>query len=54
MEISKDFEEFFGLLNKHEVRYLVVGGYAVAIHGRPRFTNDIDIFLDANERTLGM
>lgn len=49
MEISKDFEEFFGLLNKHEVRYLVVGGYAVAIHGRPRFTNDIDIFLDANE-----
>ncbi|MCX6135835.1 MAG: nucleotidyltransferase [Ignavibacteriales bacterium] len=49
MEISKDFEEFFGLLNKYDVRYLVVGGYAVAIHARPRFTNDIDIFIEASE-----
>ena len=47
MEISKDFEEFFGLLNEHEVRYLVVGGYAVAIHARPRFTDDLDILVDA-------
>ena len=31
METSKDFEEFFELLNKHKVRYLVVGGYAFAI-----------------------
>ena len=47
MEISKDFEEFFGLLNEHKVRYLVIGGYAVAIHARPRFTDDLDIFVDA-------
>jgi predicted nucleotidyltransferase len=46
MEISKDFEEFFGLLNDHKVRYLVIGGYAVAIHARPRFTDDLDIFVD--------
>jgi len=56
MEISKDFEEFFGLLNKHKVRYLVVGGYAVAIHSKPRYTNDIDILvepeLDNAKRTL--
>lgn len=46
MEISKDFEEFFELLNEHNVRYLVVGGYAFAIHARPRFTNDLDVFIE--------
>lgn len=49
MEISSDFEEFFALLNKHEVRYLAVGGYAFAIHARPRFTDDLDIFLLVEE-----
>ncbi|MDP2883653.1 MAG: hypothetical protein Q8P51_01345 [Ignavibacteria bacterium] len=49
MEISKDFEEFFELLNRHKARYLIVGGYAFAIHAKPRFTNDIDIFLDAEQ-----
>ena len=48
MEISKDFEEFFGLLNEHKVRYLVIGGYAVAIHARPRFTDDLDVFVDTD------
>lgn len=47
MEIAKDFEEFFELLNRHKVRYLVVGGYAFAIHAMPRFTRDIDILIDA-------
>ena len=45
MKINKDFEEFFGLLNKNNVEYLIVGGYAYAIHAEPRFTKDIDIFL---------
>lgn len=49
MELSKDFEEFFGLLNSYKARYLVVGGYAFAVHGRPRYTGDIDIFLDSSE-----
>jgi predicted nucleotidyltransferase len=35
------------LLNAHEVRYLVVGGYAVAVHGHPRYTGDLDIFVEA-------
>ncbi len=34
------------LLNAHSVRYLVVGGYAVAMHGHPRYTGDLDIFVD--------
>lgn len=45
MKLVKDFEEFIELLNKNEVKYLVVGGYAFAVHAYPRFTNDIDFFV---------
>jgi hypothetical protein len=34
--LPQDFKEFLALLNKHEVDYLLVGGYAVALHGYPR------------------
>ena len=44
--LSKDFKEFIELLNEHNVRYLVVGGYAVAFHGHPRYTKDIDIWIE--------
>ncbi len=44
--LSKDFKEFIELLNKHKVRYLVVGGYAVAFHGYPRYTKDFDVWID--------
>ena len=44
MNLNEDFDEFFELLNKHEVEYLVVGGYAVSFHGHPRYTKDIDIW----------
>lgn len=43
--ISKDFKEFIRLLNKNNVKYLVVGGYALAFHGFPRYTKDIDIWV---------
>jgi len=46
MVINQDFKEFVILLNTHNVRYLVVGGYAVAFHGHPRYTKDIDIWID--------
>jgi len=45
MELDKDFKEFLSLLNKHQVEYLVVGGYAVAFHGYPRYTGDLDIWV---------
>src|SRR5699024_3327729 len=45
MDLSKDFNEFIGLLNENEVEYLLVGGYAVILHGYPRFTGDIDFFI---------
>lgn len=43
--INKDFKEFIALLNSHKVKYLVVGGYALAFHGHPRYTKDIDIWI---------
>ncbi len=46
MILNPDFKEFFQLLNEHEVRYLVVGGYAVALHGYPRYTKDVDIWIE--------
>jgi len=46
MNIQPDFEEFLQLLEKHKVDYMIVGWYAVAFHGYPRFTKDIDIFFD--------
>ena len=45
MILNKDFREFIKLLNDHQVRYLVVGGYAVALHGYPRYTKDLDIWI---------
>ena len=45
MEIGRDFKEFIGLLNKYNVEYLLVGGYAVAMYGYPRYTGDIDFWV---------
>jgi len=47
--LPKDFREFIELLNSHDVRYLIVGGYAVAYHGYPRATGDIDILIEPSE-----
>jgi hypothetical protein len=44
--LNPDFKEFIQSLNANQVRYLVVGGYAVAIHGYPRYTKDIDIWVE--------
>ena len=43
--LSRDFKEFVALLNAHGVEYLVVGGYAMALHGRPRHTGDLDVWI---------
>jgi len=45
MELAQDFDEFFGSLIGHGVEFLVVGAYALAFHGAPRYTGDIDVFL---------
>ena len=43
--LNRDFKEFAELLNSIGVEYLVVGGYALAVHGHPRYTGDIDLWV---------
>jgi len=45
MVLNKDFREFIESLNANGVKYLIVGGYAVGMHGYPRYTKDLDIWL---------
>lgn len=47
--MTKDFEDLFALFAKYGVRSLVVGGHAVAFHAKPRFTKDIDVFVERSE-----
>ena len=47
--LNQDFKEFIQLLNDNQVNYLVIGGYAVAVHGHPRYTKDIDIWIKISE-----
>lgn len=48
IHLPPDFKEFFQLLDSKEVDYLVIGGYAVAYHGYPRATGDIDVWIAVN------
>ena len=52
MHIQQDFKELLALLEKHSVDYMIVGGYAVAFHGFPRFTKDIDIFYGSTKNNI--
>ena len=45
MVTQRDFEELLALFNAHHVEYLIVGGYALAFHGVPRFTGDLDLLV---------
>ncbi len=45
MEVQSDFKELLELFNANKVEYLIVGGYALAFHGAPRYTGDIDILV---------
>lgn len=46
MSASRDFEELFGFLNARRVKALIIGAHAVAFHAKPRFTKDLDIFVE--------
>ena len=49
MELEPDFSEFCSLLNVHRVEFVVVGAYALAFHGAPRYTGDIDFLVRPTE-----
>ena len=47
MEAQPDFKELLALLNDHAVEHIVVGAFALAFHGAPRYTGDIDLYIRA-------
>jgi predicted nucleotidyltransferase len=51
--LNQDFKEFIQSLNDNHVRYLVIGGYAVALHGHPRYTKDLDVWIEMNPENAG-
>lgn len=50
LDLDPDFAEFVECLARHEVRYLIVGGYALAAHGLPRATGDLDVWVLVDQR----
>lgn len=48
VNLDQDFKEFLRFCGNHNVSYLIVGGYALAAHGHPRFTKDLDVWLQSN------
>ena len=45
MNLNQDFQEFVELFVAHEVEFLIVGGYALAAHGHPRYTKELDVWV---------
>jgi hypothetical protein len=54
MKLGKDLREFVELLNSRKIKYLLVGGYAVAYHGLPRFTEDIDFLIETSPENAAL
>jgi|WetSurMetagenome_2_1015567.scaffolds.fasta_scaffold671642_1 hypothetical protein len=50
--LPEDFKEFIDFLNANSVRYLLVGGWAVGLHGYPRATKDIDFLIAVDQKNL--
>ena len=51
MHLGKDLKEFIGLLRSERVKFLVVGAAALAVHGRPRYTGDVDFWIECSPLT---
>lgn len=49
-KVEKDYEELLKLFNKNKVKYCIVGAFALAFHAIPRYTKDMDIFIEASEK----
>jgi len=52
-QLPEDFKDFIQLLNINDVKYLLVGGWAVAAHGHPRATKDIDFLVSDKKISSG-
>lgn len=49
MQLPEDFKEFIALMNSHDVRYVMIGGYAYNLYRNPRATGDIDFFVSSSD-----
>lgn len=50
MDTVQDFEDLLELLERFEVRYLIIGGLAFIYHAKPRYTKDMDLWVDPDSR----
>lgn len=48
IKLAEDFRDFLSLCLSHELRFMVIGGYAVVHHSRPRYTGDLDLWVEAS------
>ncbi len=48
IKLAEDFRDFLSLCLSHELRFMVIGGYAVVHHARPRYTGDLDLWVDSS------
>lgn len=46
MKVEKDYKELLELFNKHNVKYCIIGSFALAFYARPRYTKDLDILVE--------
>lgn len=52
MDTVQDFEDLLEIFEEHGVRYMIVGGLAFAFHAKPRYTKDIDLWVDSSPESL--
>jgi len=52
MDAVQDFEDLLALFEKHEVRYLIIGGLAFIYHAKPRYTKDMDLWVEFESENL--
>jgi len=52
MEAIQDFEDILQLLDKYKVRYLIIGGLAFIYHAKPRYTKDMDLWIDPASKNV--
>ncbi len=52
MDAIQDFEDMLAVMDKHQVRYLIIGGLAFIYHAKPRYTKDMDLWLDPAEQNV--
>ena len=48
----QDFEDMLSLLHRHDVRYLIIGELAFIYHAKPRYTKDMDLWIDAERENI--